>query len=154
MRTLLRLREEFMTNWKRIKNEYINGGIGQRELAKKHGISYSSIAKRSIDEKWVELRNKRTSELEEKLSQKTQEKTIENEAEIASTKSRIRKMIFAQIEKRMACDELDNSDFRKLVQNYVDMIGIETEESNDSIEKHNALLEAIKEITDDKQVVQ
>ena len=45
-----------MPNWNKIKAEYIRGDISQRSLAKKYGVSLSSITKRSRAEKWADLR--------------------------------------------------------------------------------------------------
>ena len=46
-----------MADWKRIKKEYIAGGISHRKLSEKHGISYSTLKKVAAREHWTELRN-------------------------------------------------------------------------------------------------
>lgn len=48
-----------MADWAKIKAEYIRGGIGQRGLAAKYGVSLTTIKKRSKAEKWVELREQK-----------------------------------------------------------------------------------------------
>ena len=45
-------------NYKKIKAEYIAGGTSYRELAKKHGVSFSTLRKVAAKEQWTELRNK------------------------------------------------------------------------------------------------
>lgn len=45
-----------MPDWRKIKAEYIRGGVSYRKLAKKHGVSLSSITRRSSKEKWADLR--------------------------------------------------------------------------------------------------
>lgn len=45
-------------DWKRIKKEYIKGGISQRKLAEKHGVPYGTLRKIAEKEKWTELRAK------------------------------------------------------------------------------------------------
>lgn len=45
-------------DWKKIKKEYIKGGISQRKLAEKHGISYGTLRKVAEKENWTELRAK------------------------------------------------------------------------------------------------
>ena len=47
-----------MDKWKRIKAEYAAGGISLRELSDKYGVSFSTIQKRSMEEKWGNLRKK------------------------------------------------------------------------------------------------
>ena len=54
-------------NWKRIKAEYIAGGITLRELSEKHEVSYSTIQKKSMEEKWGNLRKKSRRKVEEKI---------------------------------------------------------------------------------------
>lgn len=54
-------------DWKRIKAEYIAGGTSLRKLAEKYNVSFSTIQKRSMEEKWGELRKKSRRKTEEKI---------------------------------------------------------------------------------------
>lgn len=45
-------------DWKKVKKEYIRGGISQRKLAEKHGVPYGTLRKVAEKEKWTELREK------------------------------------------------------------------------------------------------
>lgn len=45
-----------MDKWEQIKTEYVTTGIGLRPLAKKHDVSFTTIAKRAAREKWTTLR--------------------------------------------------------------------------------------------------
>ena len=54
-------------DWKRIKAEYIAGGTSLRKLAEKYGVSFSTIQKKSMEEKWSELRKKSRRKEEEKI---------------------------------------------------------------------------------------
>lgn len=45
-------------DWKKIKAEYLRGGVSYRELAKKYGVSFSTLRKVASKEKWTDLRNK------------------------------------------------------------------------------------------------
>lgn len=54
-------------DWKRIKAEYIAGGISLRELSEKYGVSFSTIQKKSMEEKWGDLRKKNRRIVEEKI---------------------------------------------------------------------------------------
>lgn len=40
-------------NWTKIQTEYVTGQISQRDLAKKHGVSYAELARKCRDEGWV-----------------------------------------------------------------------------------------------------
>lgn len=54
-------------DWKQIKAAYIAGGTSLRELADKYGVSFSTIQKKSMEEKWGELRKKSRRKAEEKI---------------------------------------------------------------------------------------
>ena len=43
-------------DWNKIKQEYISGGISYRKLAEKYSVSESTLSKRAMNEKWVELK--------------------------------------------------------------------------------------------------
>jgi DNA-binding Xre family transcriptional regulator len=63
-------------DYRAIKTEYITGNISLRDLAEKHGISYSTLSKMAWKEEWNEIRNQKGKELESR----TLEKTIEKES--------------------------------------------------------------------------
>ena len=56
-----------MSDWTRIKTEYISGGKSLRELSEKYGVSFSTIQKKSMEEKWGNLRKKSRRKEEEKI---------------------------------------------------------------------------------------
>lgn len=47
-----------MPDWASIREEYITGDIGQRTLAKKHGVSYYTLKDRAERDKWGEERRR------------------------------------------------------------------------------------------------
>lgn len=61
--------------WQKIKAEYIAGGISLRSLAEKHGVSFSTIQKKSMEEKWGDLRKKSRRKAEEKIVDSVSSKT-------------------------------------------------------------------------------
>lgn len=66
------------TDWNRIKGEYIAGGISQRELAKKYGLSWSTLQKRANRERWAEVRQRACNKVVEKVVQETAKKKADN----------------------------------------------------------------------------
>lgn len=78
-----------MYNWKKVKSEYISTDIGYRELAKKHGISFSNLSQRATKEKWVGAKK----EYREKTVTKTLSKISNREStKLASLRSASDKM--------------------------------------------------------------
>lgn len=60
--------------WQKIKAEYISGGISLQRLSEKYGVSFSTIQKKSMEEKWSVLRKKGRRKAEEKLVEAVSEK--------------------------------------------------------------------------------
>lgn len=54
-------------NWNEIKAEYIAGGTNYGKLAKKYGISVSTLSKRAVNEHWTEQRKKTGKKTEKKI---------------------------------------------------------------------------------------
>lgn len=65
-------------NWRKLKAEYIAGGISQRKLAEKYGIPFGTLQKRARVEKWNAKRKKADAKAVEKVTQKTAEAVADN----------------------------------------------------------------------------
>lgn len=63
--------ENVSVDWLQIKMEYVTTQISTRELARKHGLSHSQIARRSSKEGWAALRETARNETETLCIQKT-----------------------------------------------------------------------------------
>lgn len=70
-----------MTDWIKIKNEYISTGISTRKLAEKHGVSASAVMKKAAAEKWALERKQQRHKIEAKVKQKTASKIASQEAD-------------------------------------------------------------------------
>lgn len=64
-------------DWKKVKAEYIRGGVSYRKLAEKYGVSFSSVRRRAEKENWTDLRT----QAEQKISTKIVEKVASQEAQ-------------------------------------------------------------------------
>ena len=60
-------------DWLKIKTEYVTTQISLRDLAKKHGVSFSTVSRRSDKENWVQLRKEHEKEVSTKVIQKAAE---------------------------------------------------------------------------------
>lgn len=49
--------------WEALRAEYVAGGISQRALAEKHGVSYSALKRRAAGEGWTALRDGRAGDI-------------------------------------------------------------------------------------------
>ena len=99
------------TDWNAIRSEYIGGGISQRELAEKYGVSEAYLIQKANKEQWRKDRDEAVKKGLEKSKQKAAD-AISSNAEIAA---RIKSKLLRKLEREI--DALP------------DMIGSETRNS-------------------------
>lgn len=63
-----------MADWLAIKTEYITTRISTRDLAQKHGVSYSTLRRKAEKEGWVKEREEQGRKLSAAVAQKTVER--------------------------------------------------------------------------------
>ncbi len=144
------------TNWTKIKNEYINTNISQRKLAKKYGISVSTLTKRANKEKWQQEKEMQRNKIETEVDKQIGKKIIEAEVDRMTKLLSLSDKISAKIEK--AIDQLETSGtvdtykLRQVVQSLKDIKDITLFNNNgaSSESKHDELINAIKEAVDDE----
>ena len=81
-------------SWRKIKAEYIAGGISQRAIAEKYNVPFGTLQKRARLEKWNNKRKK----AEEKAVEKVTQKTVEEVADNAVTLQRIKAKLLRKVE--------------------------------------------------------
>lgn len=81
-------------SWRKIKAEYVAGGISQRTLAKKWGVPFGTLQKRARVERWTAKRKAADERAVEKVSQKTAEAVADN----AVVLERIKGKLLARLE--------------------------------------------------------
>ena len=86
-------------DWNTIRAEYIGGGISQRDLAKKYGVSVDTLLKRANKERWNDDRK----EASNKSAIKAQQKVASATADNATLAARIRTKLLQKLE-----HEIDN----------------------------------------------
>ena len=65
-------------SWRKLKAEYIAGGISQRKLAEKYGVPFGTLQKQARLKKWNDARKKAEAKAVEKVTQKTAEAVSDN----------------------------------------------------------------------------
>ena len=56
-----------MSDWKRIKAEYVAGGTSYRKLAEKYGVPRTTLERKAKEEKWTDLRRQAEGKAEAKI---------------------------------------------------------------------------------------
>jgi transposase len=83
------IEETKRVDWNAIRAEYIGGGISQRKLAKKYGVSDTTLMKKANAEGWHKLREKAESKSTAQAQQKTAEAAADNAVIAADIKKRL-----------------------------------------------------------------
>ena len=81
-------------NWRKIKAEYIAGGISQRALSEKYGVPFGTLQRRTRKEQWTAKRKAAEEKAIEKVSQKKAEEVADN----AVTLERIKQKLLGKLE--------------------------------------------------------
>ena len=124
-------------DWKKIKKEYIAGGISYRKLAEKHGVSFSTLEKTARREGWRELKRQ--------ADEKTATKAVEA---VSSRNARLDEAVDLALE--AACKYLtapgqlravDLKDVTTALKNLRDLKGIKSEAD---MEEQRARIEALR----------
>ena len=76
-------------NWSKIRAEYVKGGISQRKLAEKHGVSINTLIKKANVEKWSTQRDETYNKITKKVQQKTANVVADNATIAAGIKRKL-----------------------------------------------------------------
>ena len=86
---MIPIESEKRIDWNAIRAEYIGGGISQRKLAKKYGVSDTTLMKKANAEGWHKLREKAEIKSTAQAQQKTAEAAADNAVIAADIKKRL-----------------------------------------------------------------
>lgn len=82
-------------DWNAIRAEYIGGGISQRKLAKKYGVSETTLMKKANKEGWQNHRK----EADSRSTAMAQQKTAEAAADNATIAENIKKTMLLRLQR-------------------------------------------------------
>ena len=85
-------------DWKAIKTEYITGNISYRKLAEKHGISFSTLRHRAIEEQWYKQKEQNCNRVVTRSIEKVVERESTNLAKTDEKYFRILDKLFDKAE--------------------------------------------------------
>ena len=121
-------------DWKRIKADYIAGGTSLRKLAEKYGVSFSTIQKKSMEEKWGELRKKNRRKVEEKIIDSVSSKEAEKAVNIIDVADKL----LGKISELMDAIPLDTQSMKHLTSALKDLKEIKGYKSNADMREQEA----------------
>lgn len=139
-------------DWNAIRAEYIGGGISQRDLAKKHSVSYQALKRRSENEGWVKMRE----DAERKATAKASQKIAAAAADNATVAARIRAKLLAKLEKEIDAlpEKIGSETNGTLIEDKNVGRGSKTRTIKSQVYKLRDLTAAYKDLTADMQMVE
>ena len=85
-------------NWRKIKAEYIAGGISQRALSEKYGVPFGTLQRRTRKEQWTQKRRDAEEKAMEKVSQKRAEEVADNAVMLERIKTKLLQKLDAMVD--------------------------------------------------------
>jgi transposase-like protein len=85
-------------SWRKIKAEYIAGGISQRKIAEKYGVPFGTLQRRARVEKWNAKRQKAEDRTVEKITQKTADEVADNAVMLQRIKAKLLRKLDGMID--------------------------------------------------------
>ena len=85
-------------SWRKIKAEYIAGGISQRKLAEKYGVNRNLLMRHAQKERWNDKRKSAEAKAMEKVEQKTAEAIADNAVLLERAKTGLLRRVVAMID--------------------------------------------------------
>ena len=76
-------------SWRKLKAEYVAGGISQRKLAEKYGVPFGTLQRQARVKKWNAARKAAESKAIENVTQKTAETVADNAVVLERVKGKL-----------------------------------------------------------------
>lgn len=134
-------------DWKKIKAEYIAGGISYRKLAEKHGVSFNTLKTIAIRENWTDLRQQADNTTTTRIVESVVEGNTEHIVSIYDVADKLLNKIESMIDKE-GLSITNIKDLASAIKNLKEIKGIK---SDIDIKEQNARIDKLrKEIEGDK----
>ena len=131
-----------MPDFKKIKAEYIRGGVSYRKLADKYSVSFSAIRRRAEKEKWTDLRT----QAEQKSSIKIVESVASQEAKRVDGIQTVADMLLQKIYEGVKDGSLivDTQSIRHITSSLKDLRDIKGYKSELDLQEQMARIEKLR----------
>ena len=135
-------------DWKRIKAEYIAGGISYRKLAEKYGVSFNTLKTRATEEQWYKLRQQK----DHKTTTKIVEMLSDEDAETAVDIIGVADKLLGKISELMDAIPLDTQSMKHLTSALKDIKDIKGFKSDADMREQEARIRNLeKQAASDEQ---
>ena len=134
-----------MSEWKKLRAEYIAGGISYRKLAEKYNESLSNIKRVAKNEGWVELRNQCQAKAATKIVEIESDKQAERMRRLLTVSDKLLTAVEDAVDQFQAGELLlDKSALKSLSGTIKDIKDIQSIKSELDIEEQKARIAILK----------
>ena len=135
-------------DWNKLKAEYIAGGTSYRKLAKKYGVSFSSVRFKAEQEKWTELK----AQAQHSANTRIFESIVEDITEQAVSIDNVADDLLEKIKDMLSKEGLTTQSVKHLTSALKDIKDIKGIRSDLDIKEQNARIDKLrKEIDGEKK---
>ena len=131
-----------MPDFKKIKAEYIRGGVSYRKLADKYSVSFSAIRRRAEKEKWTDLRT----QAEQKASMKIVDSVASQDAKRVEDIQTVADLLLQKIKEGVENGTLiiDTQSIRHITSSLKDLRDIKGYKSDLDMQEQMARIEKLR----------
>ena len=139
-------------SWRKIKAEYVAGGISQRKLAEKYGVPFGTLQKRARVESWNSKRKKAEEKAVEKVTQKTAEIVADNATLCEQIKTKLLRKLAVMVDQfpDMGAGELrkKEQDGTELIYRIKDIAAVYKDLTDDMVQTEQTGNELLQSLLD------
>ena len=128
-----------MPDWKKIKAEYIRGGITYRQLATKYEVSFTNLAKLAKKEKWRDLRKQADEKASAKIIDSIASMNVDKATKIVTVADKLLDKIV-----ELAQGPLGTKNIKELTSALRDLKDIKGEKSELDMREQEARIEKLR----------
>ena len=132
-------------DWKKLKREYIAGGISYRKLAEKYGVSFSTLKEVAAKEHWRDAKVKCQAESTTKIIEIESDKQAERMRRLLTVSDKLLTAVEKAVDMFDVGElQLEKSALKSLSSTIKDIKDIQSIKSNLDIEEQKARIENLK----------
>lgn len=141
-----------MVDWKKIKAEYIAGGMSYRELAEKHNVSFDTLAKLAAKENWRKLKQKTAEKITQKIIDLESDKQAERMQRLLTVSDKLLEAVEEAVEQFHSHElTLDRTALKSLSGTIKDIKEIQNIKTELDIEEQKARIAILKKQAQEEQ---
>ena len=132
-------------DWKKLKAEYIAGGISYRKLAEKYNVSFHTLRKVAAKERWNNLRDETRAKAATKIVEIESDKQAERMRRLLTVSDKLLEAVEDAVDKFQAGElQLDKGALKSLSGTIKDIRDIQNIKSQLDIEEQKARVAILK----------